>query len=69
MRLFKAKELLKYSDMNITQISEQTGFQSLHYFSRFFTQKEGISPYEFRQKYGRNICLYFEEEQKVNNTI
>lgn len=38
MRLFKAKELLKYSDINITQISEQTGFQSVHYFSRFFTQ-------------------------------
>lgn len=69
MRLLKAKEMLKYDDMNITQISQRTGFQSLHYFSRFFTQKEGISPYEFRQKYGRSIYLYFEEEEKVNNYI
>jgi AraC-like DNA-binding protein len=69
MRLFKAKELLTYSDMSITQISEQTGFQSIHYFSRFFSQKEGLSPYEFRQKHGRSVYLYFEEEQKVNDTI
>jgi AraC-like DNA-binding protein len=66
MRLSKAKELLKYANMNITQISQQTGFQSLHYFSRFFTQKEGISPYEYRQKYGQDVYLYFEEERKVN---
>lgn len=69
MRLFKAKELLKYSEMNITEIAEQTGFRSLHYFSRFFTQKEGISPYEFRQKYGYNICLYFEDEKKVKDIL
>ena len=66
MRLSKARELLKYAHMNITQIAQQTGFQSLHYFSRFFTQKEGISPYEYRQKYGQDVYLYFEEEEKVN---
>ena len=66
MRLSKARELLKYGHMNITQISQQTGFQSLHYFSRFFTKREGISPYEYRQKYGQDVYLYFEEEKKVN---
>ena len=66
MRLSRARELLKYAHMNITQIAQQTGFQSLHYFSRFFTQKEGISPYEYRQKYGQDVYLYFEEEEKVN---
>lgn len=69
IRLYQAKELLKYSQMNITQISQKTGFQSIHYFSRFFTQKEGISPYEYRQKHGSSIYLYFEEADKVNNNI
>ena len=66
IRLYQAKQLLKYSQMNITQISQKVGFQSLHYFSRFFTQKEGISPYEYRQKYSSSVYLYFEEEEKVN---
>lgn len=69
MKLYQAKQLLKYSHMNITQISQKTGFQSLHYFSRFFTQKEGISPYEYRQRHGYDIFLYFDEEEKVNNII
>jgi AraC-like DNA-binding protein len=69
IRLYQAKQLLKYSQMNITQISQRTGFQSLHYFSRFFAQNEGISPYEYRQKHSSNVYLYFIEEEKVNDVI
>jgi AraC-like DNA-binding protein len=47
-RLEKAKELLAFSDCTITQIAEQTGFKSVHYFSNFFKSKIGSSPQEYR---------------------
>jgi len=47
LRVKKAMQLLRYSDMNITQIAEYLGFHSLHYFSRFFKQQTGRSPSDF----------------------
>ncbi|HEX2926837.1 MAG TPA: AraC family transcriptional regulator [Ruminiclostridium sp.] len=46
-RLEKSKELIKMSSLNFTQISEQLGYNSVHYFSRQFKLKYGISPSEF----------------------
>lgn len=47
IKLAKAKELMLYSDMNISKISESLGFASLHYFSKFFKMREGVSPSEY----------------------
>lgn len=58
-RLQKAKELLAGTDASISQISDLIGFQSVHYFSRFFKEKEGCSPLEFRAKYKGNRFLTF----------
>ncbi|NMB98175.1 MAG: AraC family transcriptional regulator [Clostridiaceae bacterium] len=33
-----------------TLISQKVGFQSVHYFSRFFKAHEGITPNEFRRR-------------------
>lgn len=49
LRLQKAKELLQFSDMNVTQIALAVGFQSIHYFSRTFSANVGITPGAFRQ--------------------
>lgn len=46
-KLEKAKELLRESTMNISQISSEFGFSSIHYFSRLFKQKYGIAPREY----------------------
>lgn len=62
MRISKAKKLLQDSAMNITEIACETGFKSVHYFSRFFTQKEGITPYEYRQKSKGDIYLYLDQD-------
>ena len=59
IRLQKAKELLVGTDAGISQISDLIGFQSVHYFSRFFKEKEGYSPMEFRAKYAGNRFLAF----------
>ncbi len=43
-RISRAKELMMYSELNISQISQQLGFQSIHYFSRLFKKTAGCSP-------------------------
>ena len=40
IRLRKAKELLVNTDTSVSEIADLVGFQSIHYFSRFF-QSEG----------------------------
>lgn len=39
-----AKRMLLSSHMNITQISEMLGYESIHYFSRIFKHITGITP-------------------------
>lgn len=57
LRLRKAKALLENSDLSISEIAELVGFQSIHYFSRFFKAKENCTPMEFRM--GRSQSRYF----------
>ena len=45
----KAKEYIRENEKNFTQISDELGFSSIHYFSRLFTKCYGISPIKFRQ--------------------
>lgn len=49
LRLYKAKELLLTTDLNVTEVSIKVGFKSLSYFSREFTHEFGVSPSEFRK--------------------
>jgi transcriptional regulator GlxA family with amidase domain len=48
LRLQKAKELLQTTDLSVQEISVQTGFETIHYFSKHFKQKHGMSPSNFR---------------------
>jgi len=48
-KLKKAKEKLLNSNDNIVTIAQQCGFCSSSYFSKVFTQSEGISPSEYRK--------------------
>jgi AraC-like DNA-binding protein len=48
IRLEKACNLLKETDLTVTQISYQLGFESEFYFSRIFRKKVGIAPKQFR---------------------
>ena len=43
-RMKKAEELLRYSEMSVTEIAAYLGFQSIHYFSRAFKKHQGCSP-------------------------
>lgn len=48
-RLNKAKEYLMKTDMSVTQIAYETGFNSEANFIYCFTNNEGISPGKFRK--------------------
>ncbi|MEF3302882.1 AraC family transcriptional regulator [Paenibacillus sp. GYB003] len=49
LRLSAAVSFLANTDMGVQQIAEATGFGSIHYFSRLFKQKYGLSPQQWRQ--------------------
>ena len=50
VKLVRAKNLLKSSDMPIAEIAETLGFNSTWYFSHFFTKVTGSSPRAYRSK-------------------
>lgn len=49
-RLEKASELLKTSELNITEIAYDCGFSDISYFGRAFKAHFGMTPSEYRQK-------------------
>ena len=48
-RIQKAKELLRTSDLPITEICAEVGFESLGSFSTLFAKLVGLSPRRYRQ--------------------
>lgn len=46
----ESKRLLHYTAKTIKEIAYETGFEDIQSFSRFFKNKEGISPKEYRMK-------------------
>lgn len=47
LKIAKAKCLIRETTLNMTEISEQLGFSSVHYFSRLFKKVTGKSPMTF----------------------
>ena len=47
MRIEHAKTLIRESGLNMTQIAEQMGYDSIHYFSTQFKNIVGMSPREY----------------------
>lgn len=50
-KITKAKELLRFSDFNIVDISVQCNINDSNYFSRVFKQVEGITPKEYKRNW------------------
>lgn len=48
MKIEKAKEYIRENEKNFTQISDELGFSSIHYFSRLFKKKTGMTLTEYR---------------------
>lgn len=50
LRMARAKELLTSSDLSVSEIAFDLGFESISQFSTFFSKHEGSSPSVFREK-------------------
>lgn len=48
LRMEKAKELLKQTDLTISQVAAQTGFSDYNYFCRVFKKETGIPAKKYR---------------------
>ena len=51
LRLNKAKELLRTTDVKASQIASEVGYNDSHYFSYIFKKNVGITPTDFRNQY------------------
>lgn len=54
-RIAIAKDLLSRTDTAIAAIGRQAGFPDAGYFSRYFKQKTGLSPQDFRRSATRRV--------------
>jgi len=52
VRIEKAKSLLRRSDLRVSEIAYEVGFQSITHFNRVFRKLVGHSPTEFRSRLG-----------------
>ncbi|GAB3716041.1 AraC family transcriptional regulator [Spirosoma flavus] len=50
LRLSRARDLLINTNLNISEIANQTGFESVYYFSKLFKKKNVLSPVAFRKQ-------------------
>jgi signal transduction histidine kinase/DNA-binding response OmpR family regulator len=50
-RLHKARKLLLEPDFNISEVARETGFTDPNYFTRAFTEENGVTPSEFRKSF------------------
>jgi AraC-like DNA-binding protein len=49
LRIRKAKELLSQTELSVTEICYEAGFNSLTHFERVFKKLEGVTPSAYRQ--------------------
>lgn len=54
LRYSRAVHFLTHSDLNITEIAEKLGFESVYSFSRFFKQMCGEPPKRYASRYRKN---------------
>lgn len=49
VRMERAKELLRGSELNLSQIAVEVGYQNAFYFGRIFLKEAGVKPQEYRR--------------------
>lgn len=57
IKIEKAKEYIYYTNMNITEIAEKLGYESIHYFSKVFKKVVGMSPTYYVRKSQINMVI------------
>ena len=52
LRIKNAADLIRRTDLSISQIARVVGYEDPLYFSRLFCRKMGLSPIQYREKFG-----------------
>jgi len=55
LRIKEGERLLLNTEMSISEVSAETGFNSATHFSTYFKKENDMSPLEYRQKFKNNI--------------
>lgn len=53
IRVSKAKKLLMTESISVSEIAERLGYEDIDDFTRFFKNREGVSPLNFRKNFGK----------------
>ena len=53
LRLKRAAQYLRESQMNVSEIAFQLGFNNPKYFSKYFKEEYGVTPKEYQDKLGK----------------
>jgi len=61
VRIERAKALLAATDKSVTQIASEVGFASIHYFCRYFKEKEKLTPNEYRLQRQKTMAPLVQE--------
>ncbi len=48
LRIDKAKELIRYSSLKVTEVARRVGYRDVYHFSHSFKKQTGFSPKEYR---------------------
>ncbi|NMA66021.1 MAG: helix-turn-helix domain-containing protein [Clostridiaceae bacterium] len=51
LRMEKAKELLRTTELKIYEISKKVGYENIYYFSRIFSKVVGVSPKQYQNNF------------------
>lgn len=51
VRVSKAKEMLRFTDMSVEEIGEKVGIEDPNYFSGMFKRVEGVSASKYRESW------------------
>ena len=51
LRMEKAKELLRTTELKIYEVSKMVGYENIYYFSRIFSKMVGVSPKQYQTNY------------------
>ena len=52
LKMTEAKKLIRDGELNVTQIAERLGYNSIHHFSRMFKRFTGVSPSAYKNSVG-----------------
>ena len=57
VRMEKAREYLKDTDLSVIEIAERVGYEDSQYFFRVFKRTAGVTPLQFRQQHRLNMSM------------